>query len=125
MSSVLQQIYNVDESGDTKPLNVITKKDFKKVRYRVSGRKGQPTIVGCANAIGIPPMVIFDARNLSLHAQNENFTNYGLSDKGWNNTELFEAWLSELVFQCTVSVCLDPAAGWSQHRLSATNGTFI
>ena len=104
------QIYNVDESGvplDPKPPNIITKKGSKKVRYRVSGRKGQVTIVGCANAIGqaIPPMVIFDARNLNPAWTKGEFpgTKYGLSDKGWINTELFEAWLSELFLQFAVS----------------------
>lgn len=60
------QIYNVDESGvplNPRPPKVVSTKgrQTKKVRYRCSGRKGQITIVGCANAAGqaIPPMVIF------------------------------------------------------------------
>ena len=65
-----EQIYNVDESGlplDPKAPNVITQKGSKNVRYRQSGRKGQVTIVACSNAVGqtIPPMVIFDAKNLN------------------------------------------------------------
>ena len=64
------QIYNVDESGvplDPKPPKVITKKGSKNVRYQVYGRKGQVTIVGCANAIGqaIPPHGYFQ-RHLNL-----------------------------------------------------------
>ena len=45
----------------------------KKVRYRASGKKGQVTIVACANAAGqaIPPMVIFDAKKLN-HAWTAN-----------------------------------------------------
>ena len=53
-----------DESGirlDPRPPNVIAKRGQKKVRYRMSGKKEQITILGCLNAIGqgFPPMVIF------------------------------------------------------------------
>ena len=63
------QIYNCDESGmpfDARPLNVITSKHLKKVRSRTSGNKSQTTVLACANAAGqvIPPMVIFDLKNL-------------------------------------------------------------
>ena len=96
------QIYNVDESGmpfDFKTPNVVAKTGSKKVRYRQTGRKGQVTIVACANAIGqaIPPMIIFDSKNLN-HAWTKDEvpgTRYGLSDNGWINTDLFEGWLSE------------------------------
>ena len=66
------QIYNVDETGV--PFNprlpkIITAKrrGTKEVRYRSSGRKGQITIVACANAIGqaIPSMIIYDAARLN------------------------------------------------------------
>ena len=89
------QIYNVDESGmpfDFKTPNVVAKTGSKKVRYRQTGRKGQVTIVACANAIGqaIPPMIIFDSKNLN-HAWTKDEvpgTRYGLSDNGWINTDL-------------------------------------
>ena len=59
------QLYNMDESGiplDPRPPNVITKHGQKKVRYRVSGKKEQITILGSVNAIrhAIPPMAIFE-----------------------------------------------------------------
>lgn len=50
-------------------------------------------------------MVIFNAHNLNP-AWNEGElrgTNYGLSNNGWINTELFEAWLSDHLFQHAVS----------------------
>ena len=104
------QIYNVDESGipfDPKPPNIVAKKGMKKVRYRSSGRKGQVTIVGCANASGhaIPPMVIFDVQKLNPSWTEGEFpgTKYGLSSNGWINTELFEAWLSEHFLEHAVS----------------------
>ena len=96
------QIYNVDESGvplDPKALNVVAKKGSKKVRVRSTGRKGQVTVVACGNAAGqvIPPMIIFDAKKL-CHAWTRGEvpgTSYGLSDKGWITTELFQSWLTE------------------------------
>ena len=66
------QIYNVDKSGvpfNPRPPNVVSPKgqEMKKVRYRCSGRKGQITIVACANATGqtISPTVIFNAAKLN------------------------------------------------------------
>ena len=69
------------------------------VRYRSSGRKGEITIVACTNAVGqvIPPMIFFDAKNLN-HAWTDNETpgiKYGLSDKGWITTNVFEGCLVE------------------------------
>ena len=63
------QMYNGDESGiplDFKTANVVAETGSKKVRYRQSSKKGQVTIVACANAVGqtIPPMIIFDAKKL-------------------------------------------------------------
>ena len=60
-----EQIYNMDESGmplDPRPPNVVAKHGMKKIRYRVSGKKEQITIIACANALGqcLPPMVIFE-----------------------------------------------------------------
>jgi len=74
----------------------------KKVTNRASGKKGQVNIMACGNAAGqaIPPMVIFDAKKLN-HAWTANKvpgTKYGLSNKGWINTDLFEGWLVELFF---------------------------
>ena len=101
------QIHNMDESGmplDPKAPNVVA---VKGVRYRSSGKKGQVTIVVCGNAAGqvIPPMVIFDAKNLN-HAWTDKEipgTKYGLSDKGWITTDLFEGWLVEHFLQYAVS----------------------
>ncbi len=94
------QIYNMDESGiplDPRPPNIITKSGQKKVRYRVSGKKEQITVIGCVNAIGnsIPPMVIFEGKYLNhLWTQNEvPGTYYGMSGKGWTDQELFRSWL--------------------------------
>ena len=98
------QIYNVDESGvpfNPRPPKVVSEKgrQTKKVRYRCSGRKGQITIVACANAAGqaIPPMVIFNASKLNpAWTKGEILgTQYGLSANGWINSDLFEAWFIE------------------------------
>ena len=94
------QIYNMDESGmplDPRPPNVIAKRGQKKVRYRVSGKKDQITVLGCVNAVGqfIPPMVIFEGKYLN-HQWTEGEvpgTYYGMSGKGWTDQELFRHWL--------------------------------
>ena len=63
--------------------------------------------MGCVNAAGhvLPPMIIFDAKNLN-HAWTMNEvpgTKYGLSNKGWITTELFEGRFTELFLPCAVS----------------------
>lgn len=65
------QVYNVDETGmpfDHRPPKVITKRENKKVRYRISGNISQVTVIGCVSAVGqaIPPFVIFDAKGLNV-----------------------------------------------------------
>lgn len=71
----------------------------KKVRYRQGGKKGQVTMVACANAVGhaIPPMIVFDAKNLKHSWTNNEVpgSKYGVSDKGWINTDVFGGWLVE------------------------------
>ena len=106
------QIYNVDESGvllNPRPPKVVTTKGrvTKKVRYRTSGRKGQITVVGCANASGqvIPPMIIYDAARLNPAWTKDEVPGmkYGLSSNGWINTDLFEAWFVEHFLENAVS----------------------
>ena len=94
------QIYNMDESGmplNPRPPNIVAKRGQKKVRYRVSGNKQQITILACGNAVGqaLPPMVIFEGKNLN-HAWTVGEipgTLYGMSGKGWTDQELFKHWL--------------------------------
>ena len=106
------QIYNVDESGvpfNPRPPKVVSEKgrQTKKVRYRCSGRKGQITIVACANAAGqaIPPMVIFNASKLNPAWTKGEIpgTQYGLSANCWINSDLFEAWFIEHFISNSVS----------------------
>ena len=94
------QIYNVDETGmplDHRPPKIVTRKGQKNVCYRTSGNKSQITVIGCISAVGqaIPPFVIFDAKNLNVEWTNGEVpgTTYGLSEKGWVDTELFRGWL--------------------------------
>ena len=95
-------IYNMDESGlplDPKPPRVVAMKGQRKVRYRCSGSKGQITVLGCCNGTGqaIPPFVIFNAKQLNpLWTRGEvPGTQYGLSEKGWTDMELFKGWLKD------------------------------
>lgn len=69
------------------------------MRYRVSGKKEQITVLGCANAIGqsIPPMVIFEGKYLNHEWTKGEVpgTYYGMSGKGWTDQELFCHWLKD------------------------------
>ena len=62
--------------------------------------------MACGNAAGqvIPPIMIFDAKNLN-HAWTDKEIPSGLSDKGWITTDLFEGWLVEHFLQYVVSAC--------------------
>lgn len=94
------QIYNVDETGmsfEHRAPRVVTKKGKKKICYRTSGNKNQVTVIGCVSAAGhaVPPFVIFDAKRLNTEWVEGEVpgTTYGLSSKGWVDSELFRGWL--------------------------------
>lgn len=94
------QIFNYDESGfplEHKPEKVIGLKGMRQINTHTSGEKAQNTVLACGSASGyvMPPMVIYDRINLQqeLHAGEVPGTIYGLSEKGWIDTELFELWL--------------------------------
>ena len=104
------QIYNVDETGmplDHRPPKIVTKKGQKKVRYRTSGNKSQITVIGCVSASGhaIPPFVIFDSKSLNKEwTKGEvNGITYGMSNKGWVDSELFCGWLTDHFLQFAVA----------------------
>lgn len=111
LNSCPGQIYNMDESGipvDPRCPNVIAKRGQKKVRYRVSGKKEQITIIACINAVGqsIPPMVIFNRKYLNhLWTKGEvPGTFYGMSEKGWTEQELFKLWLKNHFIKCLIDL---------------------
>ena len=91
---------------DPRPPNVVAKCGQKKVRLRVSGKKEQITVLGCANAIGqvIPPMVIFEGKYLNYQWTRNKIpgTYYGMSGKGWTDQELFRHWLKDHFLKYTV-----------------------
>ena len=67
------QIYNVDETGismplDYRPPKIVAKRGQRKVRYRTSRNKSQITVIGCVCASGqtIPPFVIFENESVKL-----------------------------------------------------------
>ena len=65
------------------------------------------TVVAYRNASGqfIPPMLIFDAKKLCPAWTRAKVpgTAYGLSNKGWITTELFESWLEDHFLEHTVA----------------------
>ena len=92
----------MDESDiplDLRPTNDIAKRGQKKECYRVSGKKEQITMLGCANAIGqaFPPMVIFYGKYLNYQWTTDEVpgTYYGMSGKGWTDQVLFKHWFQD------------------------------
>ena len=103
------QIYNVDETGmplDHHAPKIVAGRGHKKVRYRTSGNKSQVTVIGCVSACGqaIPPFVIFDAKSLNKEWTKGEVpgSTYGMSSKGWVDTELFRDWLTDHFVQFAV-----------------------
>ena len=92
-------IFNMDETGmtlnPTAPKGKFSCKNQNPVAIS-SGDKMQITVVGCVNAIGfcMPLMVIFDRKTLGVGLTEHEIpgTFYGLSDRGWIDSELFNAW---------------------------------
>lgn len=98
------RIYNVDETGmplDPRKPRVVTKLGTKKVRVMGSGNKHQITVVACASATGhvIPPMVIFEGKNLKREWLHNEVTGtvYAMSDTGWINAPLFNDWFDHFL----------------------------
>lgn len=93
-------IYNCNETGmtfDALPLSVVTSKKEKKVRWRTSGIRPKQQYLACTNAASqaIPPMVIFDLKNLQQQLTGEiPGTLYGFSEKGWIDAHLFNGLLT-------------------------------
>ncbi len=94
------QIFNCDESGF--PLSpeaigkLIAVKGQKHFWVNSSTEKAQITVLACASASGyiLPPMVIYDRKRLTQELTKNEVpgTIYGLSDKGWINSDLFLQW---------------------------------
>ena len=98
------RIYNVDETGmplDPRKPRVVAKLGTKKVRVMGSGNKHQITVVACASATGhvIPPMVIFEGKNLKREWLHNEVTGtvYAMNDKGWINAPLFNEWFNHFL----------------------------
>ncbi len=90
------QIFNLDESGfplNPKPSKVVCCKGSKHPSSIVSAEKSQMTVLACCSAGGqaIPPLVIYDRKTLKPELTLGG-TMYGLSDNGWMDWEIFEAW---------------------------------
>ena len=85
----------------------MTLRGQKKVRCRTSGNKSQITVIGCVSASGqaIPPFVIFDSKRLNKQWTygEVNGTTYGMSTKGWVDSELFRGWLTDHFLQFAVA----------------------
>lgn len=87
----------------------------------VGSDKSQITVLACVSATGyaIPSLVIFDRKIIKeeLTVGEVPGTTYGLSDSGWMNSEIFEAWfmrhfLSHAVLSRPILLLMD---GHSSH----------
>ena len=99
-------IYNMDETGlplNPKPPKVIAGSSDRNPSFIGSGDKTQITVVGCVSASGValPPMVIWDRKTLApaLADGEVGGTKYGLSDRGWMDSELFDGWFCKHFLQ--------------------------
>ena len=88
------RIFNLDETGmplQHRPGKRIAVKGQKHVNVITSGNKTNITVLGCVSASGyaIPPMVIFNRKNLNPELTREEVpgTIYGLSSSGWIDQE--------------------------------------
>ena len=95
-------IFNCDESGfslDHKPGKLIGVKGWRQLNCVTSGDKSQISVLACVSAAGqiLPPMIIFDRKRLNneLTKGEINGTLYGLPNKGWIDSELFELWFEK------------------------------
>ena len=96
------QIFNMDETGvplNPDPQKGVYKKGSKNPVAITSGDKSQFTVASCVSAAGycIPPMFILDQKTLhpDMTIGELPGTIYGLSSKGWIDSELFHMWFND------------------------------
>ena len=94
----LSQICNVGMPLDHHPPKVISRRGQKEGTMQKHLATTQITVIACVSATGhaIPPYVIFDAKGMNYEWMKGEVpgTQYGLSDSGWVDTELFKSgWL--------------------------------
>ena len=105
------RIYNCDETGlplNPKGIKVIAKTGSKAVSSVCGESKSQISVLACtcANGTYIPPFVLFDRKTLNPELTTGEIpgTIYGLSQKGWMNSELFMYWFYQHFLMCVPSV---------------------
>ena len=95
------QIFNCDKTGlplDHTPSSVVAVRGQKHPRAVTSGNKRHISVLACCNAAGyvIPPLVIFARKGLNPQLTDGEVpgTMYGLSEKGWMDSDIFENWFT-------------------------------
>ena len=95
-------IYNCDETGlplNPAALRVVQEVGAKNPSFVTGGDKSQVTVLACTSAAGqfIPPYIIFDrvTWNTKLADGEIPGSLYGLSKRGWMNSELFTCWFTD------------------------------
>lgn len=99
------RIYNADETGlplDYKPGNVIGRTGARSVYGITSGKKGQLTVMGCANAAGqvMPPMILHKGKraNKKVLESMPDTWQTTLTESGWMNGDAFLWWLKNVSY---------------------------
>ena len=92
-----ERIYNGDETGmplDHRPPKIVTQRGQEKVRYRTAGIRARLLLSGVFGH-AVPPFVIWDPKSMNKDWSVGEVpgTTYGLSSKGWVDSELFRGWL--------------------------------
>lgn len=101
------QIWNVDETFlpmDPSRIKGIAAKGQKVHRNIEGSGKENVTVMGCISASGcsLPPLIIFQGQNLWSSWKGTNDlenTMYGVSEKGWMTTNIFNEWFAKF---CTI-----------------------
>ena len=93
-------IFNCDETGLYKPSRVVGRKGSLSIYTITSGKKGQITVMACANASGVvlPPGIIFKGKkeNKIIITSAPASWSIQFSEKGWMTSSTFLVWLKDL-----------------------------
>ena len=105
-SNILERpdlIFNCDETGlplDYKPSRVVSRKGSRSIYTITSGKKGQITVMACANALGVvlPPGIIFKGKkeNKIITSSAPASWSVQFSEKGWVTSSTFLVSLTDV-----------------------------
>ena len=113
-------IFNCDETGlplEFKPSKVVGRKGIRLVYRVTSGKKGQVTLLACANATGVLPSThVFKGKkeNKIITASAPAQWNIMFTEKVWMTATTFTKWLVEVETQILLN-CLTVGYSYLTH----------